>query len=145
VPSPDLVVAGGTVVLDSDLLEADLLIADGKVSALTTHSARRLHDADTIDARGALVLPGGVDVHTHIALHFGAFSTRDDFSSATRAAALGGTTTVLEFAIPQDGETPRDAVERRLHQAGGSAHVDYGFHACIARAADEVASPKSPR
>lgn len=133
----DLVVTGGTVVLDSELLEADVLIADGRVLALEARNARRIHDAETIDAHGALVLPGAVDVHTHIALPFGDFLTLDDFSSATRAAALGGTTTVLEFAIPQEGETTGAAVERRLRQADGLAHIDYGFHACVAREADE--------
>jgi len=134
----DLVIAGGTVVLQSDLLAADVVVTEGKVSALTAHQARRGHDIEIIDARGALVLPGGVDVHTHIALEFGEYQTRDDFSSATRAAALGGTTSVLEFAIPKDDETPRAAVDRRLRQAGGSAHIDYGFHACVVRSADEA-------
>ena len=132
----DLLVAGGTVVLESQLLEADVVIADGKVSALAARGQSYSRGVETIEARGCLVLPGGVDVHTHIALPFGEFLTRDDFSSATRAAALGGTTTVLEFAIPQDNETPKDAVERRLRQAGGVAHIDYGFHASVVRSAD---------
>lgn len=140
----DLVIAGGTVVLESDLFEADLAVMDGKVSALTAPSDGIRQGVETIDARGCLVIPGGVDVHTHIALPFGEYLTRDDFSSATQAAALGGTTTVLEFAIPQEEETPRDAVDRRLLQAGGSAHIDYGFHSCVVLSADDVSLAQIP-
>jgi dihydropyrimidinase len=140
----DLVVTGGSVVLESQLLEADVVITGGRVSALTARGSPVGRDVETIDAGGLLVLPGAVDVHTHIALPFGEYFTLDDFSSATRAAVLGGTTTVLEFAIPQDEETPKDAVDRRLEQARGAAHIDYGFHACLVRSADEVSLGQLP-
>jgi dihydropyrimidinase len=88
-----------------------------------------------IDVDGAFVLPGGVDVHTHVALPFGDVSTLDDFDTASRAAALGGTTTFLEFAIPMANESPLQALQRRLSQSQGVTHVDYGFHGCVARVA----------
>jgi dihydropyrimidinase len=134
----DLLVRGGRVVTDSEILAADVTIEGGRVAALSAPGGARSRRMSTLDADGALVLPGGVDVHTHVALPFGEFSTRDDFASASRAAALGGTTTFLEFAIPAEGETPMEAVERRLVQARGVSHLDYGFHACVARTADQT-------
>jgi dihydropyrimidinase len=132
------VVRGGRVVLDSAILDADIVIRDGRVVALLAPGEATGDDGLVLDAGGALVLPGGVDVHTHVALSLGDFATLDDFGSASRAAAFGGTTTFLEFAIPGDDETPLQAVERRLREADGVTHVDYGFHGCVARTADAV-------
>ncbi len=132
----DLFVRGGTVVLDSGQFRADVLVRSGKVAGLLTHGQPAPARAQIIDASGALVLPGGVDAHTHIGIKFGEFQTRDDFASATRAAAFGGTTALLEFAFPEQGEDPGQAIERRISEASGRAVIDFGFHAAIAQRAD---------
>ncbi|OLD23055.1 MAG: hypothetical protein AUJ02_12135 [Chloroflexi bacterium 13_1_40CM_3_65_12] len=132
----DLVVRGGTVVLESGPLRADVLLRDGKVAGLLTQGQPAPAHAQSIDASGALVLPGGVDAHTHVGIKFGEFTTRDDFATATRAAAFGGTTALLEFAFPEPGEDPGQAVERRISEASGRAVIDFGFHAAIAQRAD---------
>jgi len=129
-------VRGGTVVLDSGALRADVLIRDGKVAGLLQPTKTTDINAQVIDATGALVLPGGVDAHTHIGITFGEFTTRDNFATATRAAAFGGTTSLLEFAFPEPGEDPGQAVERRISEASGQAVIDFGFHAAIAQRAD---------
>ena len=132
----DLLVRGGTVVLESGQFRADVLIRGGKVAGLLSQGNSTHVRAHVIDATNALVLPGGVDAHTHVGIKFGEFQTRDDFASATRAAAFGGTTTLLEFAFPEPGEDPGQAVERRISEATGQAVIDFGFHAAIAQRAD---------
>ena len=132
----DLVVRGGTVVLESGQVPADVLVENGKVAGLVRNGSVGAGGARVIDAHGGLVLPGGVDAHTHIGITFGEFKTRDDFASATRAAALGGTTSFLEFAFPEPGEDPAEAVARRISEATGQAAIDFGFHAAIAQRAD---------
>ena len=133
----DTVVRGGTVVLESGQVRADVLIRAGKVAGLIEPRKSAGFKPDlTVDASDSLVMPGGVDVHTHIGIQFGEFKTRDDFGSATRAAAFGGTTSLLEFAFPEPGEDPAEAVERRIAQASGHAVIDFGFHAAIAQHAD---------
>lgn len=135
----DLVVQGGTVVLETGTLPADVLIRGRRVLGLVRHGAVDPGRARVIDASGGLVLPGGVDVHTHVGIAFGDFRTRDDFASATKAGAIGGTTSLLEFAFPEPGESPVRAVARRISEASGSAWVDFGFHAAIVRETDPAA------
>ena len=131
-----LLVRGGTLVLETGALRADVLVRDGRVAALGSLDAA---GAEVLDATGLLVLPGGVDAHTHVGIEFGAFRTRDDFATATRAAALGGTTTILEFALTGAGESPAEAVRRRIGESGGRSWVDVGFHAAVLRSADGAA------
>ena len=126
-------VRGGRVVLESEILTADVVIQGGTVAALESPGRATVADTVEIDASGAYVMPGGVDVHTHVGLAFGDESTRDDFESASRAAAMGGTTTFLEFSIPGKDERPLDALNRRLRASRDVTHVDYGFHGCITR------------
>ncbi|MBV9438762.1 MAG: amidohydrolase family protein, partial [Candidatus Eremiobacteraeota bacterium] len=93
------VVAGGTVVTATDHAPADVLIENGVVTAI----ARTLPHAghDVLDAANAYVFPGFVDPHTHLDMPFGGTVTADDFASGTAAAALGGTTTIVDFALHQ--------------------------------------------
>lgn len=135
----ELLIRGGTVVLESGELRADVLIRGGKVAGLLRDGKSAAPKARVIDAAGAYVMPGGFDAHTHVGIQFGEFKTRDDFGITTRAAAYGGTTSMLEFAFPEPGEDPGEAVERRIAEASPVAAIDFGFHCAIAQHADDDA------
>lgn len=127
--SYDLVIRNGTVVCGMDLVEADIAVRDGKIVALG-HGLGK--GARELDAGGKLVLPGGVDVHTHIEqISATGLLTADDWASATASAVLGGTTTVLAFAAQHKGMNLRDVVEEYSERAEAGAIADYGFHLMI--------------
>ena len=91
-----------------------------------------------IDATGKYVLPGGIDVHTHLDMPFGGTTSADDFESGTIAAAHGGTTTIVDFAIQYKGQTLHHAWETWMKKAEGKAAIDYGFHMIITELTDQV-------
>ena len=91
-----------------------------------------------IDAKGKYVLPGGIDVHTHMDMPFGGTTSADDFESGTIAAAFGGTTTIVDFAIQYKGQTLHHAWETWMKKAEGKAAIDYGFHMIITELSDQV-------
>src|SRR5450830_1611364 len=124
----DLIVKGGTVVSASDTFIADLGVIDGKVAAVgkLTDPAKTV-----VDARGKVVIPGGIDVHTHFDMPFMGATTIDNFSTGSTAAACGGTTTVVDFAIQKKGETFRHALDDWHKRADGKCAVDYGFHMIV--------------
>ena len=84
------------------------------------------------------MLPGGIDVHTHLDMPFGGTTSADDFESGTIAAALGGTTTIVDFAIQYRGQTLHHAWETWMKKAEGKAAIDYGFHMIITELTDQV-------
>src|SRR5919204_4749006 len=119
-------VKNGTVVTASDRYDADLYIDKGVVT-LIGHGLNL--PADTVvDASGKLVMPGGIDVHTHLDMPFGGTNSIDDFSSGTLAAAHGGTTTLIDFAIQKKGGSLREALDTWHAKAEGKSYIDYGFH-----------------
>ncbi|CAL9384274.1 D-hydantoinase [Streptomyces sp. enrichment culture] len=125
------VIRGGLVVTAADELHADVLIEDGRVAALAasgTPAAESLTAAHTLDATGKYVIPGGVDAHTHMELPFGGTSASDTFETGTRAAAWGGTTTIVDFAVQTVGRTLRDGLDTWHAKADGQCAVDYSFH-----------------
>jgi dihydropyrimidinase len=126
----DSVIRNGTVVTATDTYAGDIGIANGKVTALgqslPVEGARKI-----IDAAGLLVMPGGIDVHTHLDMPFGGTTSADDFETGTRAAAFGGTTTLIDFAIQYKGQTLRQAFETWMKKADGRAVIDYAFHCII--------------
>jgi dihydropyrimidinase len=129
-------IQNGTIVTASDTYGGDVLIEDERV---TTIGASLAVEADlTIDASGKLVLPGGVDVHTHLDMPFGGTTSADDFESGTIAAAHGGTTSIVDFAIQYKGERLHDAWENWARRADGKAAIDYGFHMIITDLTDQV-------
>ena len=119
-------IKNGTVVTATDTWRGDVFIDDEIVTQLGTSIPRQ---ADrVIDATGKLVIPGGIDVHTHMDMPFGGTTSSDDFQTGTIAAAHGGTTTIVDFAIQERGETMRQAWETWMAKAEGKAAIDYGFH-----------------
>src|ERR1700724_3363307 len=126
----DTIITGGTVVTAADTSQADVAIESGRVAALGSSlprdNARRL-----IDAAGKYVFPGGIDVHTHLDMPFGGTTSADDFETGTRAAAFGGTTTLIDFAIQYKGQTLRHAFDTWMKKAEGKAVADYAFHCII--------------
>jgi dihydropyrimidinase len=120
-------IQNGTVVTSERSFAADVLIEDERIReigpAIPPASAERF-----IDARGLYVLPGGIDVHTHLDMPFGGTTSSDDFETGTRAAAFGGTTTLIDFAIQPKGTRMRDALDTWWKKADGKAVIDYGLH-----------------
>ncbi|MEK6301224.1 MAG: dihydropyrimidinase [Acidobacteriota bacterium] len=125
----------GNVVTAVDNYFADVLVEDGKVSVI---GAALSMDADkVIDASGKLVIPGGIDPHTHMELPFGGTSASDDFRTGTVAAAHGGTTTIIDFAVQYHGESLIQAVDNWHKKAEGKTAIDYGFHLITTDLPDE--------
>ncbi|MFV2000681.1 MAG: dihydropyrimidinase [Acidimicrobiia bacterium] len=123
-------ISGGTVITAIDTVAADVLI-DGEI--IIAIGAPGTHDwastADTvIDATGKYVVPGGIDPHTHMELPFGGTSASDNFESGTRAAAWGGTTTIVDFAVQVKGESLIDGFDSWMAKAQDNCAIDYGFH-----------------
>jgi dihydropyrimidinase len=126
---PTVLVRNGRIVTASDSYEADVYVDGGRVALVGQGLSL---PADTVlDASGCLVLPGGVDVHTHLAMPAGEITSADDFETGTRAAAFGGTTTIVDFATPEPGESLLSALETWRRKAEGRASVDYGFHMAV--------------
>jgi len=130
----DTIIANGRVATAIDTFIADVAISDGKIRAigqLPQENARRV-----IDASERYVFPGGIDVHTHLDMPFGGTTSSDDFETGTRAAAFGGTTTLIDFAIQYKGQTLRTAFDAWIEKASGKAVCDYAFHCIISDLAD---------
>src|SRR3954454_13035431 len=123
-------IKNGTVVTASDTFVADILVENGRIAALTTpdHAITQGAEIHTIDATGKYVFPGGIDAHTHLDMPFGGTNSIDDFESGTVAAAHGGTTTIIDFAIQKKGGSLREALDTWHKKAEGKAAIDYGFH-----------------
>ncbi len=122
----DTVIRGGQIVTPDAVIEADLAMRDGEIAAIGPDLSQ---GADEVDASGHCVLPGGVDPHCHIEQLSGmGVMNADTFDTATRSAALGGTTTVISFAAQQKGARLADTVADYAKRAKRGAHVDYAFH-----------------
>jgi D-hydantoinase len=126
----ELIVRGGTVVDARWSGAADVVVADGRIRALTEPGEYRANGATEIDATGLLVLPGGVDPHCHVGFTSGAFTSLDDYASCTTAAVMGGTTTIIDFAIPRPGQAPLEVAERQRAKAG-QGRCDSALHGCV--------------
>ncbi|HEV8608929.1 MAG TPA: dihydropyrimidinase [Thermoanaerobaculia bacterium] len=137
-------IRGGTVVTATDQYRGDVLIEDAKIVAIATNVDLTPFGDQTldrvIDASGKSVIPGGIDVHTHLDMPFGGTTSADDFESGTIAAAHGGTTSVVDFAIQYRGQTLRHALDAWMAKADGKAAIDYGFHMIVTDLNDSVES-----
>ena len=124
----DIVIRGGRVGLDDGWAECDIGIEGGRIAALGTG----LVGAESLDAAGTWVLPGGIDAHCHLDQPtWGGADTADDFASGSRSAAFGGTTCMVPFAMPGPGMDALAALDRALACARGKSVVDYGLHAVV--------------
>jgi dihydropyrimidinase len=120
----DTVISGGEVVTAEDRFRADVAISGERIAAV----GLGLTGKQLIDASGCYVIPGGVDVHVHLQMWAGEYRSADTFGSGTVAAALGGTTTVVDFVEPGDGQAMMSALEERRREADDQVVVDYGLH-----------------
>jgi dihydropyrimidinase len=139
----DTVIRNGTLATAADVYEADLGITDGRIVAIGSHLARGSRE---IDARGKYVIPGGVDAHCHLdqpTTNGSVFA--DDFLTGTRAAACGGTTTVIPFACQNRGESMPAVVADYHARAAGKAMIDYGFHLIVSDPTEQLIAEDLPR
>jgi len=125
----DTIIRNGSVVTATDTYLADIAITDGKIAAVGKDLPIQ-NSSHVLDAASKLVLPGGIDVHTHLDMPFGGTTSADDFETGTRAAAFGGTTTLIDFAIQYKGQPLRQAFDTWMSKASNKAVCDYAFH-CI--------------
>jgi dihydropyrimidinase len=125
----DLIIKNGTIATASDTYIADIGIKDGKIVMIGKDLA--FAGAEVVDAKGKYVLPGGIDVHTHLEMPFGGTVSSDDYFAGTRAAACGGVTTVFDFVIQRKGQGIVEAVEGRRALCAPKAAVDYAFHVAL--------------
>jgi dihydropyrimidinase len=121
-------ISNGTIVTADGSYPADVLVDGEKIAALGSGMAAMVQADETIDASGKYVIPGGIDVHTHMKLPFGGTFAKDDFETGTRAAAFGGTTSIVDFAVQSRGKTLREGLDAWHALAEGNAVTDYGFH-----------------
>jgi dihydropyrimidinase len=129
-PELDLIIKNGSIVTAADTYKADVGVKDGKIAIIGSDLSPGT-DAKVVDAKGKYVFPGGIDVHVHLQLPFSGTISADDFENGTKAAACGGVTTVLDFAIQTKGHPIMEAVEARRAEADPNVCIDYGLHAAI--------------
>src|ERR1022692_3406634 len=123
-------IRNGTVVTAADPIAADVLIEGERIKEVRA-GIPESSAAKVIDDTDMYVIPGGIDVHTHLDMPFGGSKSSDDFETGTRAAAFGGTTSIVDFAIQARGTRMRDALDTWWKKAEGRASIDYGLHMIV--------------
>jgi dihydropyrimidinase len=132
-----VILRGGTIVTAADYYKADVRMEGEKVAAIGKGII--LPEDQILDVEGCLLLPGGVDVHTHFDLPAGNTATADDFTSGTQGAIIGGTTTIIDYATQFKGQTLKEALANWHAKAKGKCYGDYGFHMAITDWNDDIA------
>lgn len=133
-------ISGGTVVTADGEFAGDVLIEGEAIAAVGRLTAAGGAGSTTtvVDATGCYVLPGLIDNHTHLSMPFMGMMSSDDYDTGTRAAAAGGVTCLVDFAIQREPDQLRSALDEWMGRAAGAAHVDYGFHMAITNGAESV-------
>jgi dihydropyrimidinase len=132
-------ISNATIVTAEGSSQADVLIDGERIAAIGSDLPDAGITADqTIDASGKYVIPGAIDVHTHMELPFGGTFAKDTFETGTRAAAFGGTTAIVDFAVQSRGKSLRDGLDAWHAKAEGNAVVDYGFHMIMSDVNDDT-------
>src|SRR4029079_724936 len=133
-------IANGTVVTADGSYPADVLVDGEKIAGIGAGLAGMANAPidETLDAKGKYVIPGGIDVHTHMKLPFGGTFAKDDFFTGPRAAAFGGTTTIVDFAVQSKGKSLREGLDAWHALAEGNAVADYGFHMIMGEVNDDT-------
>jgi dihydropyrimidinase len=133
-----ILIKNGHIVTAVDSYLADLLIEGETIAMIGKDLEKIVGEVDQIiDAQDRLVIPGGIDPHTHLDLPFGGTSSSDDFETGTRAAAFGGTTTIIDFAVQYRGQALNEALDTWFGKSEGKASIDYGFHLIVTDLPDE--------
>ena len=132
-----IVITNGTVLTATGAHELTVVVDGERIAALlapdsSDHASAAASGSKVIDAVGKFVIPGGIDVHTHMEMPFGGTMSSDTFETGSRAAAWGGTTTILDFAVQKKGESLQAALDLWHRKAGGNCAIDYGFHMIMA-------------
>ncbi|MGW4111351.1 dihydropyrimidinase [Actinosynnema sp. NPDC004786] len=130
-----ILIKGGTVVNATGAVAADVLVDGEKIVALLAPGFPVQAD-ETIDAGGKYVIPGGIDAHTHMEMPFGGTFSADTFETGTIAAAWGGTTTIIDFAVQAKGTSLLSTLDKWHAKADGRCAVDYGFHMIVSDVTD---------
>lgn len=123
------IIKNGRIITAEHDYIGDIFIEDDKITLIGEHIDIMVDI--TIDARGRYVIPGGIDVHTHLDMPFGGTNSCDDFETGTRAAAFGGTTSLIDFAIQPKGKSMREGLDIWREKAEGKATIDYSFHMIV--------------
>jgi dihydropyrimidinase len=132
-------ITNGTIVTAEASYRADILVDGETIAGIGQDLQAGGTTADeTINARGRYVIPGAIDVHTHMELPFGGTFAKDTFETGTRAAAFGGTTTIVDFAVQSMGKSLREGLDAWHAKAEGNAVVDYGFHMIMSDVNDDT-------
>ena len=124
-----ILIKNGTVVSATGSQKLDVLISGEMIARVGTSISEAGHEV--VDATGLLVMPGGIDVHTHLNMPFGGTTSADDYTTGTQAAAVGGTTTVIDFALQNQSGTLKEALDIWLAKSRGKACVDFSLHMAV--------------
>jgi dihydropyrimidinase len=133
-------IKGGTVVSATDTQAADVLVDGETIAGIAAPGSQDWDESvdEHVDATGKYVIPGAIDVHTHFELPFGGTFVSDDFETGTRAAAYGGTTSIVDFAVQTKGERVMDGFSSWMAKAEGNCAIDYGFHMIVGDVNEET-------
>ncbi|WP_328308101.1 dihydropyrimidinase [Streptomyces sp. NBC_00442] len=131
-------ITGGLVITAAEEIHADVLIEGGRIVALAAAGSQQWSADRVIDASDTYVIPGGVDAHTHMEMPFGGTFASDTFETGTRAAAWGGTTTIVDFAVQSVGRSLAEGFDAWMAKANGTCAIDYGFHMIVSDVNDST-------
>ncbi len=125
----ELIIKNGTIITSTDTYKADIAVNEGKITTIGLHLDTK--DAEVIDATDKFVLPGAIDAHVHFQTQCGSFVSADNYETGTRAAACGGVTTVIDFAVQKRGQSLIEDVKERISLFKPQACIDFAFHTAI--------------